>query len=176
MQCPKCGSYDHVIQSAYAADTHTDGSVHRIRRCRQCASNWRTREVHTSVLTAQQNGDPPPVAPPVRAPLSAPPAPLPTVPVRATGPSIPAMIDIEAEMEGLLVDAIGTLRTAMADKDPSRTRVELARYIVEDRRAHRRALADAVHKSGATHQVDDPATAQLTALLAAIGTQVGAES
>ena len=73
------------------------------------------------------------------------------------------LTDIEHQMEDLLAPAMQALRDSLKDKDPSRARVEVAKYVVEDRRAHRRALAEAANKTGV--KPVDPAVAQLAQLL-----------
>jgi hypothetical protein len=75
-------------------------------------------------------------------------------------------------MESLLPSAITALRESLTDKEPSKARVDVAKYVVEDRRQHRRALAEAATRTGI--EPTDPAVAQLAALLAAMPT--GAES
>lgn len=143
MQCPKCGEYQHKILSTKAVDAETDGSVHRIRRCTACAHTWRTREMSSaaiSAITAQTSTHP-----------------------LATALGVP-LLDIEHEMETLLAPAITALREALHDKDPNKVRVDVAKYVVEDRRAHRRALAAATATTGGPVP-DDPAMRQLVGLL-----------
>jgi len=141
VQCPKCGEYQHKILSTKAVDAEADGSVHRIRRCTACAHTWRTREMSSaaiSAITAQTSTHP-----------------------LATALGVP-LLDIEHEMESLLAPAITALREALAG-DPNKVRADVAKYVVEDRRAHRRALAAATATTGVVP--DDPAVRQLANLL-----------
>jgi hypothetical protein len=49
------------------------------------------------------------------------------------------LTDLEAALEPLLSDAIACIKTALTDlkQEPSKVRVDLARWVVEDRRAYR---------------------------------------
>lgn len=156
MQCPKCGSYQHRTHATHAADKFTDGTVHRIRKCTEsgCGYSWRTHEIHSTAFISLTAGIEPKQPPPPPAPSTNP---------LAQALNMP-LTDIEHEMEDLLAPAMQALRDSLKDKDPSRARVEVAKYVVEDRRAHRRALAEVANKTGATPI--DPAVAQLAKLLA----------
>jgi len=166
MQCPKCGTYEHRVNSASAVDSAQDGTVHRIRRCK-CGHSWRTREIPSTDLHALEHGATPRTPPP---PPIAWPTPTGTRPL-ALALGVP-LVDIEHEMESLLPAAIAAMRESLADKEPSKARVDVAKYVVEDRRQHRRALAEAAQRTGQTPA--DPAVAQLAALLASM--PPGAES
>lgn len=158
MQCPKCGSTDHTAIKTDAADKHTDGAVHRRRKCHTCASGWMTMELPTNDVRSMQQGlppappPPPPVLPPVASPL----------PVRAR--LLTPMIDIETEMESLLRPALDTIRDALATADPSRAKIEVAKWVVNDRREHRKALAEYAQKTGQAHT--DPVINEFAQLLA----------
>ena len=155
MQCPKCGTYSHRTHATYAADKFTDGAVHRIRKCTEpdCGHTWRTTEIHSTAFTSLTAGI---------EPKSPPPPPAPSTNPLAQALNVP-LTDIEHQMEDLLAPAMQALRDSLKDKDPSRARVEVAKYVVEDRRAHRRALAEAANKTGV--KPVDPAVAQLAQLL-----------
>jgi hypothetical protein len=66
-------------------------------------------------------------------------------------------------MESLLTPAITALRESLLHPDPNKVRVDVAKYVIEDRRAHRRALAQANATTGGT--TDDPAMKQLVNIL-----------
>jgi len=85
-------------------------------------------------------------------------APLPTSP---TSP----LLDIETELEDLLRPSLDALNEVLTSaKDPNRTKVDTARWLVADRREYRKALAE-------THGADEstePAIAELASILSLV--------
>lgn len=159
MRCPKCSTFDHKVTAARAADATPDGTVHRIRKC-ACGHAWRTQEFTAAAASAMMTGAATPVAPP----------PLPQAPLAT--PLSATMIDIEAEMEGLLPDAIVALRESVQSKDPSRVRAEAAWRVVADRREYRMGLAKQAAATGDTPE--DPGLAQLASILRLVPPAAGA--
>jgi hypothetical protein len=84
--------------------------------------------------------------------------PLPTSP---TG----VLLDIETELEDLLRPSLDALNEVLTSaKDPNRTKVDTARWLVADRREYRKALAG----TDGADQSEDPAIAELATLLALV--------
>jgi hypothetical protein len=82
-----------------------------------------------------------------------------TLPTPPTAP----LIDLEDEMEDLLAPAVEALRVSLHEKDPSKARVDVAKFVISDRREYRRGLAQ-VHGVMRDH-IDSPDIAQLANVL-----------
>lgn len=158
MRCPACQSNNTKVVKTVPGEQLPHGHEYRTRKCNGCQLTFMTYEIeaslykrmHTSTTAAEEGA---------------------LVPIGAGGP-LPTMprgdlTDIEVEMEGLLERAFPALMDVLQARLPNKTKFDAARWIIEDRRQHRRALAERVSTTGDTTSTAsaDPAVSQLVAIL-----------
>lgn len=156
MRCPHCASEESRVLQTFPSKSREDGQTRRRRKCLACHQGFNSVEMELSEATSARPG------------FAANANPLPTIPS-----SLLKLIDIESEMESLLLPSIAALHEALAAKDqasaPAKVKVDTARWVVSDRREHRRSLAQAMSESKVT--TDDPAMMQLIAAMELIDAQ-----
>lgn len=149
MDCPYCGEKRSKVWVTEPADTRNDGRTGRKRKCKTCNRSFSTLEMLLSDVRALEKSSVPQTSTGVNAPL----------------PTSPAsqLLDIEDELEQLLPQSIQCLRDTMTSSDePSKVKVDTARWLVSDRREYRKALQVRMEDEGAG---DDPALQQLANIL-----------
>ena len=151
MKCPECNSDSSKVLQTLPAHSREDGHNRRRRECLACQHRFSTHEILEEDLDRKLPG------------FKSQSTPLPTIPQ-----SVLHLVDIEAEMESLLLPSIAALHEALAAPDqasaPAKVKVDVARWVVSDRREHRRNLAQALNAENV--QMEDPAMSQLMAALA----------
>jgi hypothetical protein len=75
------------------------------------------------------------------------------------------LTDIEDRLEQLLDKSLDTIEKALAEDAPNRVRVELARWVISDRREYRKTLAEVSDPNSE----EDPAIKQLAQVLQLVG-------
>lgn len=134
MDCPHCKALRVKPVQTKPADQRTDGTTWRRYICKQCDHSFGTLEVPTiewRELQRRANSLPPPP---------------------------PAQLDVGAELEKLLPNAITALGECMKEKKADKTKFDAAKWIVLERMAAR-AQKD-------PNATVDPAMAAIQALLA----------
>ena len=152
MNCRNCGAERIPTKQTVPADRREDRRVCRKRTCKECGTHLMTLEIASADLRMleQQAAN--------IAFSEGAGGPLPTSP---TG----VLLDIETELEDLLRPSLDALNEVLTSaKDPNRTKVDTARWLVADRREYRKALAG----TNGADQSEDPAIAELATLLALV--------
>jgi hypothetical protein len=150
MQCPACGTHRAHTIVTMPSDRREDGRVYRRKRCvnPKCRKEFTSFEMLVSEVQALERQS---------APAGGWSKPLPTT---QPGP----LIDIEGSLEGLLKPSLEYIQTVLGSVDPSdRGKIDLARWLIDDRREYRKSLAEA-HGEGA----EDPAVQELAKVLALV--------
>ena len=135
LQCPKCKS-----SKARVTDTREqEDRTLRRRRCVACAHRWVTLEVAREAVETKKPQ---------------------TVPQAMSTP----LFDLESALEQCVQDAVACLAESVKPgTTPDRVKVELAKWMVEDRRQWRIGIAEHAAKTG--QEPTDPAVAQLANVL-----------
>jgi hypothetical protein len=135
LQCPSCKSPKTRVTDTREQEDRTL----RRRRCVACAHRWVTLEVaRDSVETSKPQ----------------------TVPQAMSTP----LFDLESALETAVQDAVACLVESVKPGTPTdRVKVELAKWMVEDRRQWRIGIAEHAAKTG--QEPTDPAVAQLANVL-----------
>lgn len=152
MRCPSCGR-ETQTKKTVPASARTDGRVYRRRECTNPACGVWTA---TFEITCEQVRQWEAMEAGLLDTPSTPSVPLPTVPAAP-------LADIEAEMEALLAPAVDAIHDALRMSAPNKAKVEVAKFVIGDRREYRRSLAQAAE---AGQEAEDPAVKQLAALFA----------
>ena len=153
MNCPKCDTKRAPTVVTQPADKRDDGRVCRRRECKKCGHVFMSLELLlTDVRSMEQQALNSASSGSVVTPL----------PTQATQP----LVDIENELEGLLAPSLNAIKDALKADSADRTKVDLARWLVADRREYRKALAEAANTTGTEHA--DPAVQQLANILALV--------
>lgn len=139
LQCPSCKSTKNRVLETREQSERTA----RRRRCIACAHRWTTLEVNKEVVETNKGA---------------------SVPQAVASP----LFDLESALETAVQDAVTCLVEAVkpgtvADK----VKVDLARWMVEDRRRWRIGIAEHAAATGQTPA--DPAVAQLATILKLVG-------
>jgi hypothetical protein len=115
----------------------------RRRRCIACAHRWVTLEVAREAVETSKPQ---------------------TVPQAMSTP----LFDLESALEQCVQDAVRCLAESVKPgTTPDRVKVELAKWMVEDRRQWRIGIAEHAAKTG--QEPTDPAVAQLATILRLVG-------
>jgi hypothetical protein len=141
-KCPNCGGDDvRVLETRDAAED-------RIKRRRQCGSqNCGHRWVTLEILQDHVETSKPC-----------------TLPQAISTP----LFDLESALETAVQDAVACLVEAVKPGTPTdKVKVELARWMVEDRRKWRIGIAE--HAAATGQEPADPAVAQLANILRLVG-------
>ena len=152
MDCPNCGMNRIPTKQTIPADRREDNRVLRKRTCKNCQTHLMTLEIPAAELRAlEQQAHNMVLSEGVGAPLP-------------TSPTSP-LLDIETELEDLLRPSLDALNEVLTSaKDPNRTKVDTARWLVADRREYRKALAETEGAEGS----QDPAIAELASILSLV--------
>jgi hypothetical protein len=139
-KCPNCGGEDvRVLETRDAADDR----IKRRRQCGPCGHRWTTLEIlseHVEVSKPQ------------------------TLPQAMTTP----LFDLESALETAVQDAVECLVESVKPGTPTdKVKIELARWMVEDRRRWRIGIAE--HAAATGQEPADPAIAQLANILRLVG-------
>lgn len=148
MLCPACSGPTTTVQTIPAEKRH-DGRVYRYRRCRdpQCNVTHSTLEI----LHSEAKGS---IAPPSQH--------SPKAAIPAANPS--ALYDLEGELEKGLPLAVEVILDAVRPgTSPDRVKLDAARWLLDDRRKWRIAMAEQANRAGEVPE--DPAMAQLAGIL-----------
>jgi hypothetical protein len=150
MKCPACGSPTTAVQTI-PSDKRKDGRTYRARRCRNelCGKTCSTLEgLHSEVKASGDHDLPGPRRVPVAIPAMDPGAPF----------------DLEGELEKGLPLAVDVMVDAVRPgTTPDRAKIDAAKWLIDDRRKWRIAMADQCNASG--QEPTDPAVAQLANIL-----------
>lgn len=137
-KCPKCSHTDvKVLETRDAPD-------HRVQRRRQCSApecghRWTTLEVFRDLVEVSKPQ---------------------TLPQALATP----LFDLESALEQCVQDAVTCIRDSIAPgASVDKGKVDLAKWLVEDRRKWRIGIAEQAALSGETPE--DPAVAQLASIL-----------
>lgn len=163
MICSKCGTPRARVRSTKPADSEQgNGRIIRQRKCTNCGHLMMTTEIFSADhrdlvkrskgvgLDAHQRGGTVLKADDI--------GPLPT---KVSTP----LTDIEDRLEQLLDKSLDTIEKALAEDAPNRVRVELARWVISDRREYRKTLAEVSDPNSE----EDPAIKQLAQVLQLVG-------
>ena len=135
LQCPSCKSPKTRVTDTREQEDRTL----RRRRCVACAHRWVTLEVARSTVETSKPQ---------------------TVPQAMSTP----LFDLESALEQCVQDAVRCLaESVQPGTTPDRVKVELAKWMVEDRRQWRIGIAEHAAKTG--QEPTDPAVAQLANVL-----------
>jgi hypothetical protein len=148
MLCPQCKSEKTGV---LATRLQEDGTTLRRRHCKSCLARFSSFEVEAKTLVKE------PVEP-ARPDL--------TKVMAAACPLArqKELFDLELAMEDSLLDAIHCVRETLGGRlPPDKVVTDLAKWLIEDRRAWRKALAEQSVATGEVHE--DPAVAQLANVL-----------
>ena len=139
LQCPSCKSpKTKVLETREREDR-----IQRRRRCVACAHRWSTLEVLKEIVEPNKAA---------------------TVPQAMSTP----LFDLESALETAVQDAVSCLVEACKPGTPTdKVKVELAKWMVEDRRQWRIGIAEHAAATGQTPA--DPAVAQLANVLRLVG-------
>lgn len=163
MMCPACGGATKVEQTI-PANKRTDGRHYRIRRCAdpECNATHSTLECMYSGDQDAVDPTPPsgaaatapdPVRPRARKAVA-----IPT----AAGPA--PVYDLEGGLELGLPSAVECIIDAVRPgTSPDRTKIDVCKWLIEDRRRWRIQMAEQANRAGETPA--DPAMAQLANIL-----------
>ena len=134
-KCPNCSGEDvRVLETRDAAEDRTK----RRRQC-ACGHRWTTLEVLAEVVEVTKPQ---------------------TVPQAMTTP----LFDLESALETAVQDAVECLvESVKPGTSTDKTKVELAKWMVEDRRKWRVGIAE--HAAATGQEPADPAVAQLANIL-----------
>jgi hypothetical protein len=151
MKCPACQGPTSAVQTI-PAEKRQDGRVYRVRKCRSsdCGVTHSTLEI----LHSEAKGGIAPYTPP---------SPPPKAAIPTANPS-PVLYDLEGELEKSLPLAVEVLADAVRPgTSPDKVKVDVAKWLLDDRRKWRIAMAEQSNLSGETPE--DPAVAQLANIL-----------
>jgi hypothetical protein len=155
MKCPACGSPTTAVQTIPAERRH-DSRTYRARKCRNelCGKTCSTLELlHADVKMAGGERElPGPRKVPVAIPAMDPGAPF----------------DLEGELEKGLPLAVDVMVDAVRPgTTPDKAKIDAAKWLIDDRRKWRIAMAEQSNHSG--QESADPAVAQLANILRLVG-------
>ena len=146
MQCPQCSSSKSGVLATRQQD---DGRILRRRHCKACKARWATFEVDSRDVKDAEEGKPD-----FSKQMAA------ACPLARQQ----ELFDLESAMEETLQDAMDCVRKTLAGAmPPDKVVTDLARWVIEDRRAWRKAMAEQSAITGQVHA--DPAVAQLASVL-----------
>jgi hypothetical protein len=147
MECPLCG-HKSKIAATMPARQRPDGYTYRRRLCLspECAEGFSTYEMTVDTYEVITNGG--------------------TMGHAGPNPVTPGktLVNIEERLEGLLEPSLDAIRDAIiaaTGQEPSQQKVQTARWLIQDRRDYRKALAEA--KGAEEH--NDPQIKELANLL-----------
>ena len=155
MRCPACLGPTKIVVTV-PAEKRSDGRVYRHRRCQDsaCDAKCSTLEVLRREVGEEEVEQEEAVrkARKVAIPSIAP----------------PTMYDVEGELEKGLPLAVEVIVDAVRPgTTPDRTKFDAARWLLDDRRKWRIAMAEQANRSGV--ESEDPAVAQLSNVLRLVG-------
>lgn len=140
-KCPSCNSAEdaRVLETRDAEG----GRISRRRQCKACGERWSTIEMLREEVEVSKPC---------------------TLPQAISTP----LFDLESALETAVQDAVACLVEAVKPGTPTdKVKVELARWLVEDRRKWRIGIAE--HAAATGQEPADPAVAQLANILRLVG-------
>jgi hypothetical protein len=175
MRCPVCGSKSSPY-TTIGDHSRNDNRTYRARRCvsKGCGKTFSTLEILRTDLAAEEE-ETSKISPkksfaiPMNAP--SPKDDKKEDPKKEGDPKKKGLIDLEARMEELLPEALTTISNALKlPESPDKVRVDLAKWVVDDRRKWRVQLAEQNARAGISSH-EDSSIAQLTNILRLIPDQ-----
>ena len=136
-KCPSCNS----AEDARVLETrgHPGGGIARRRQCKACGERWSTIEMLREEVEVSKPC---------------------TLPQAISTP----LFDLESGLEQGVQDAVTCIVESVKPGTPTdKTKIELARWLVEDRRKWRIGIAE--HAAATGQEPADPAVAQLANIL-----------
>ena len=162
MRCPVCGSKSSPY-TTIGDHSRNDNRTYRARRCvsKTCGKTFSTLEIlRTDLATEEEENAKIPPKKSFAIPINAPSSPK----EEQGDPKKKTLIDLESKMEELLPEALSTISNALKlPESPDKVRVDLAKWVVDDRRKWRVQLAEQNARAGISSE--DSSIAQLTNIL-----------
>ena len=163
MRCPVCGSKSSPY-TTIGDHSRNDNRTYRARRCvsKTCGKTFSTLEIlRTDLATEEEENAKISPKKSFAIPINAPSSPK----EEQGDPKKKTLIDLESKMEELLPEALSTISNALKlPESPDKVRVDLAKWVVDDRRKWRVQLAEQNARAGISSH-EDSSIAQLTNIL-----------